>query len=117
MKYLTRLIVILTVLCLTSLVGSSQVLADTLKNSLQKYFAPVLKNKKVKRIYYSFSFPQLDSMNINNKGKVTSSKWTNDTVLVSHFYDTNGYYVAQSETLRNGKLNKKTEYIYDDLGN
>ena len=56
-------------------------------------------------------------MDINSKGKVTSSKWTYKTYFVSHFYDTNGYYVGQSETFPNGNLNKKSEYFYDHLGN
>jgi len=117
MKHFNKSILILAVLCLTSFPGRTQVLTDTLRNSFQKYFAPVFKDKKVKRVYYSFSFPQLDSMNFNSNGKVSSSKWTIDTFLVSHFYDVNGYYVAKSETFPNGNLNKKTEYTYNDLGN
>jgi len=92
MKHFNKSILILAVLCLTSFPGRTQVLTDTLRNSFQKYFAPVFKDKKVKRVYYSFSFPQLDSMNFNSNGKVSSSKWTIDTFLVSHFYDVNGYY-------------------------
>lgn len=116
MKHSFKFILILTLLFLTALSGKAQVLADTLKNSFQKHFAQVFKDKKVKRVYYSFWFPQLDSMSFSN-GKVTSSKWTTDTFLVSDFYDKDGFYVAKSETFPNGRLNKKTEYTYDDFGN
>lgn len=117
MKHFIKSILILSLFCLTPFAGKTQVLADTLKNSFQKHFAPVFKDKKVKRMYYSFWFPQLETMSFSRKGKVTSSKWTTDTFLVSHLYDTNGYYIAKSETFPNGRLNKKIEYTYDDFGN
>jgi len=116
MKHFIKSILFLSLICLTSLSGKSQILADTLKRSFQKHFAPVFKDKKVKQVSYSYWFPQLDSISVNNQGKVIST-WTSDTLNVSDYYDKNGYFVTKSETFTNGQLYKKTDYIYDDLGN
>jgi hypothetical protein len=96
--------------------AKTQVLADTLAYSFHKNFAPVFKEKKVKIIYYTLRLPYLISATYELKAKKSSSTWGEDTILISHNYDTNGFYKIKTETLPYGRLNKKTEYFFSEAG-
>jgi hypothetical protein len=106
----------LTIILAVTQTAKTQTLADTLEYSFHKQFAPVFKEKKVKRIYYSLELPFLISYSYELKTKKGESKWGEDTILVSNNYDTNGFYRSRVETRPDGSLNKKIEYFFSDSG-
>jgi hypothetical protein len=114
-KFHQRLLTLTVAFALTQ-TAKTQILADTLEYSFHKQFAPVFKEKKVKKIYYSLELPYLISYSYELKTKKGESKWGEDTILVSHNYDTNGFYKSRVETKPDGSLNKKTEYFFDNYG-
>lgn len=107
---------ILTIILALTQTAKTQILADTLEYSFHKQFAPVFKEKKVKRIYYSLELPFMTYYSYDTKTKKSESKWEEDTILISHNYDTNGFYRSRVETKPDGSLNKKTEYFFSDSG-
>lgn len=105
----------LTIILVVTQTAKTQILADTLEYSFHKQFAAVFKEKKVKRVYYSLELPFMTYYSYDTKTKKSESKWEEDTILVSHNYDTNGFYKSRVETKPDGSLNKKIEYFFSDF--
>lgn len=114
-KIPSRLLLFITIFLLSQ-TGRTQILADTLEYSFHRQLAPVFKENKVKRVYYSLNLPFLVYYSYDSRTKKSESKWEEDTILYSQNYDTSGFYKSKIETKPDGSLKKKIEYFFNNSG-